>query len=247
MSAPSVWRGRLSFPGATRSLLETGRLMARWAEDLAELVGPELTWESQVEEHADLALVDHWEASHIITLIGRDAEGVERGRGESRLMAGGRGHRIGASGRIVVEAVSPLRRLDVTNSCDVTHWDVMMGALDETAVDAARVLLEELVGMPAHVAGGRWAPTDEALRVIARDPDEDEIDTWLGDLEDVDVAARLDQDAGASALIAERATIEDIETLGEARLVLGEVLAEAGHEDWEERTSLLLLLLTARS
>jgi hypothetical protein len=247
VTAPSIWRARLSFPGATRSLLETGRLMARWAEELAEIVGPELTWEARVEEHADLALVDHWEASHVVTLIGRDAKGVERGRGESRLTAGGRGQRIGGSGRITLEAVGPLRRLDVTNTCDVTHWDVTTGALDETRVDAARVLLEALVGLPAHVSGDRWAPAEDALRVIAEDPAEDDVDTWLGDLDDVDVLARLEQDAGSSALIVEGASIADMDALREARLVLGEVLAEAGHEDWEERANLLLVLLTAKS
>ena len=44
------WRARWVFAGQTRSLLDTGRLMARWAEDAAGLLAPELEWVAQVRE-----------------------------------------------------------------------------------------------------------------------------------------------------------------------------------------------------
>ena len=44
------WRARWVFAGQTRSLLDTGRLMARWAEDAAGVLAPELEWVAQVRE-----------------------------------------------------------------------------------------------------------------------------------------------------------------------------------------------------
>ncbi|HJL15707.1 MAG TPA: hypothetical protein RMH99_08630 [Sandaracinaceae bacterium LLY-WYZ-13_1] len=226
-----TFRARLSFPGESRSLLDTGRLMARWAERIVDVLAPELRWESAVQEHADYAMPRRWQASHVVQLTGIDETGVRRGWGESRLAAGGKGSRLGGTGRIVIETVRPVRHLSVDDHCDVTHWDLRVGAVTRAQLDALIEALEDEIGAEGRLSRGREsAVTGEAPRLVTVDDAEDR-DLWLRDLADAGLRGRVD----GSTLRVVSAALPDVDALFAARVTLGEILAEAGHEDWEDR------------
>ncbi|GAB5541879.1 MAG: hypothetical protein SangKO_016390 [Sandaracinaceae bacterium] len=230
------WRARWVFAGQTRSLLDTGRLMARWAEDAAGVLAPELEWVAQVREHADFGLPGQWQASHVVDLFALRG-GRTVGSGESRLAAGGKGQRIGGSARVEVESVGPVRRLVVDNGCDVARWDVDVGGANARTIDAMRVLLEGEIGAQAALEDERCEPlSDEPVRL---DGEPEDLALWAEDLR----AAGLSAEKRAGGLVVSRARLSDVEALRAARVTLGEIFAEAGHEDWEDRALEALLSL----
>lgn len=234
-----LYRVRVSFPGETRSLLETGRAMARWAEAAVRILAPELSWESVVEEHADFELARQWQQTHVVRLSGAGDDGTERGRGESRLRAGGKGSRIGGTGRVVVRAVGPARQLVADNHCDVTHWDVSVGPIDREGLDRMIGALEEELGAEAQLSAAREDEAAIAPQVLVPDCDPEDAALWLRDLAEVGLTPRRDGDA----LWIESAALPDVDALEAARVTLGEILSEAGHDDWEERALEILLRL----
>jgi hypothetical protein len=234
-----TYRARVSFPGQSRPLLETGRVMARWAEHLVRVLAPELRWDSAVEEHADYELLSRWQASHVVSLVGRDPDGTMRGRGESRLAAGGHGARLGGTGRIAIDTVRPVRHLAVDNHCDVTHWDLEVGSISRAQLDALLESLEAAVGADAQLSSAREAAVEPGERVLARQASDEDLALWLRDLDESGLQARAD----GRDVVVERAHLPDVEALREARVTLGEIYAEAGHDDWEERALDTLLHL----
>jgi len=236
-----TYRARVAFPGESRTLLETGRVMARWADVMVGVLAPELRWQSAVEEHADYELISCWQASHIVSLSGHAPDGALRGRGESRLAAGGKGSRLGGTGRIAVDAVRPVRHLAVDNHCDVTHWDLEVGSISREQLDDLLEALEDAVGAEAELSSAREARVEPGERVLARGATDEDLALWLRDLDESGLRARAD----GRDVVVEGADLADVEALREARVTLGEILAEAGHDDWEARALEALLHLPA--
>lgn len=237
-----LYRARWTFLGETRSLLDTGRLMARWAEEAAALFAPELEWSGEVQVHSDFELAARWETSHVVRL----AAG-ESGGGESRLVAGGRGKRIGGSGRVLLRTADPLRFFEADGHCDVTHWDVRASGATRATIDGIRALLEEEIGANATIGDEHATEYERGPRLVARTTDEADAYMWLGDLDDVGLPARVTLDGETFEVRVEASELETLATLDEARITLGEVLAEAGEEDWAEAAMALLAQLPSRS
>ncbi|MBX3272153.1 MAG: hypothetical protein KF729_17945 [Sandaracinaceae bacterium] len=233
-----LYRARWSFVGQTRSLMDTGRLMARWGEQAAALVAPSLEWTAAVEAHADYALTEAWEASHVVRF-----EAGTRGEGRAQLVAGGRGTKVGGSGRVSVASVDPFAYFDADGHCDVEHWDVSAGGVSEPVIEAARVLLEAEVGAPAAVVVHALERFERGPALVARTADEDEARLWAGDLDDAGIAAGVERDPEGWVVRARAASIASLAQLVEARVTLGEVLGEAGHDDWAARAQALLARL----
>lgn len=235
---PVLYRARWSFVGQTRSLLDTGRLMARWSEQAFELLAPELGFTAEVEEHADYALTEAWETSHVVRF-----RAVGRAEGRSQLVAGGRGTKVGGSGRVTLATWGPFAFFEADGHCDVEHWDVLAGGVTERALDGARALLEGEIGAPAEIVVTELERFDRGEIAVASTEDPDEARLWAGDLEDARLLARVDAEGGRYTVRVAACEASTLEELGEARVTLGEVLAEAGHEDWSARVDRLLARL----
>ncbi|MEZ4336956.1 MAG: hypothetical protein R3B82_10040 [Sandaracinaceae bacterium] len=233
-----LYRARWSFVGQTRSFLDTGRLMARWSAQAIELLAPTLEWTSTVEQHSDYELVESWESSHVVRYRA-DA----RGEGRSELVAGGRGKKVGGSGRVTLTALRPFAFFEADGHCDVEHWDVLAGGVSETAIDAVRLLLEAEIGATAQVVVNELESFARSAVVVASTRDEDEARLWAGDLDDVGLLADAEPEGDGWAVRIRASEVESLEALGEARVALGEVLAEAGHEDWSTRADAVLARL----
>ena len=232
---PLVYRARWVFSGETRSLMDTGRLMARWSEQVVDALAPDLEWSANVEEHADFELVEQWETSHVVRF-----EAGEAGLGISRLRAGGREKRIGGTGRLTVRTVAPLSFFEADGHCNVEHWDIRAAGVDATALDAAQRLLEGEVGKPAAVSVATREEYERGPVEVARSGDEDEARMWTGDLDDVGLASACGVHEGEWIVQMTASEIATLEALEEARVTVGEILAEAGHEDWAQRADDLL-------
>lgn len=237
-----LYRARWSFVGQTRSLLDTGRLMARWSEQAFELLAPDLAWTATVEQHADYELTEAWEASHVVRY-----HAAERGQGRSQLVAGGRGTKVGGSGRVTLAALGPFAFFEADGHCDVEHWDVVAGGLAESAIDAARLLLEAEIGATAKIVVMELERFERGAVVVATTDDEDEARLWAGDLDDAGLIARAAPDEGRWIVRVEASEVASLPGLDEARVALGEVLAEAGHDDWAARADALLARLPDHS
>lgn len=237
---PLLYRARWSFLGDTRPLLQTGRSMARWAEAAAGVLAPELEWAARVQEHADLDLVDRWETSHVVRFTAAAVGG-----GVSRLVAGGRKHRIGGSSRVELRALAPMRYLDADSHCDVTHWDVRLGGIDEAAVRAIRLLLEAELESRAAVANEHVMEYERGPRIAALTDDEEDARLWAGDLEDAGLAAVAGRLEDGWEVRVESSGLASLDDLEQARITLGEVLAESGVEDWAEQADELLAQLSS--
>lgn len=236
-------RARLSFPGSSRGLDETAAAMGAWASAVAALLAPELAWEAEVVERGGVAGEARWGRRHVTRLRGRAGDGTERGRGEVRLVAGGDARRVGGNGLVELETVGPTRYLLCDNHCNVTHWDVLAAPLDERSIDRLRRALEEAVGAPAELGGERRAPLTRAPQILAAGASADDTAIWIEDLASVGVACRGQATPEGVTVIAERALLADVAALAEARVVLGEVLSEAGRADWHERAREVLVRL----
>ncbi len=233
-----LYRARWSFVGQTRSLLDTGRLMARWSEQAFELLAPELAFSAHVEEHADYALTEAWETSHVVRF-----RAAGRAEGRSQLVAGGRGTKVGGTGRVTLASVGPFAFFEADGHCDVEHWDVLAGGVTERALDGARALLEGEIGGPAEIVVTELERFERGEIAVASTDDEDEARLWAGDLEDARLVARAEPDGARWTVRVTACEAATLEELGEARVSLGEVLAEAGHEDWSTRVDPLLARL----
>ena len=234
-------RVRLSFPDRTRPLDETAAIMSEWARAVAPVLAPELRWDARLVESGPLGGGARWGHRHVLALSGASG-GVERGRGEVRLVAGGDAARLGGNGLLELETVSPVRYLLVDNHCNVTHWDLAVAPIDELAFDRARRALEDALGARARLGGERKEPLVRAPQIVAT-ASADEAALWIEDLASVGIACRGQTTPDGVTVIAERADLDDVAALAEARVVLGEVLGEAGHEDWLERARELLVRL----
>lgn len=233
---------RLSFPGLSRSLEETGRAMAAWARAAAGVLAPELTWTTASEESEDLGGDARWGTSVSAELTGRDADGAALGCARVRLAVGGDTSTAGGSSSIEIETVRPYRYLAADNHCDVTHWDLVAAPLTELGIAALRRNLEEVLGRQAELGGERREPIELAAQLLTAAEPEDAA-VWIEDLRSVGIASRGHAGPEGVGVFLERASIEDVGALEEARVVLGEVLSEAGHEDWHERTRHVLVRL----
>lgn len=234
---------RLSFSGASRSLEETGRAMAAWTRAAAVVLAPELSWRTTSETSADHGGETRWGTSLTLELEGRDLEGARLGRARVRLAAGGDASTGAGSSLIALETVRPARYLEVDNHCDVTHWDLVAAPITMEQRDALRRALEDVVGRSAALGGEREEPLTVAAQLVASDASPGDAALWIEDLRSVGIESRgHTSDAGTSVFL-ERASIHDLDALEDARVVLGEVLSEAGHDDWHERTRGLLARL----
>lgn len=236
-------RTRLSFPDQSRGLDETAAVMSAWARAAAAVLAPELRWNAEILESGELGRGARWGARHVVRLVGHDDDAVERGRGEVRLVAGGDGKRVGGNGLVEIESVAPVRRLSADNHCNVTHWDLVAAPLDELQIDRMRRALEDALGVRAQLGGERRAPLSRTAQIVARDARADDAAVWMEDLGSVGVTCRGLTTAEGVTVIAERALLASVTALAEARVVLGEVLSEAGHDDWHERARDLLVRL----
>lgn len=244
MSSAFEVRVRLSFPGETRALAETAAIMEAFARSAARVLAPELSWSAETTAHDEHADDARWASTHVVRLLGRDSEGTQRGRGEVHLSAGGDASRVGGNGLIELETVRPARFLLADNHCDVTHWDLVASPLDEDTFSGVQSALERAVGRPAERGGERREPFTPSAQLLAEGASAEDAALWIEDLGSVGLrsrghAARPD----ALAVLVESADLEDILDLEDARTTLGEVLGEAGHEDWYERARSLLARL----
>ena len=237
---------RLSFPGLTRPLEATGEAMAVWTRAAAKVLAPELTWRTESEEREHLDDDGRWGARFLLELAGTRPDGARHGRARMRLAVGGDKARAGASSSIEIETIAPARHLHADNHCDVTHWDVRASPVTADDIDALRLALEGLLERHAEAGGERRERIERGAQLLGR-TDAEEAALWIDDLRSVGIEARGHTSAGGVSVLVERACIDDIATLDEARVVLGEVLSEAGHEDWYERARHLLVRLPAHS
>lgn len=233
---------RLSFPGLSRSLEETGRAMAAWTREAARVLAPELAWATANEQSEDLGGEERWGTSVTAELTGTDGSGAALGRARVRLAVGGDTSTAGGSSLIEIEIVSPYRYLAADNHCDVTHWDLVAAPLSELGIAALRRKLEEVLGSQAEIGGERRDPIELAAQLLTATEPEDAA-VWIEDLRSVGIESRGHAGPEGVGVFLERASIEDVGALDEARVVLGEVLSEAGHDDWHERTRRVLARL----
>ncbi len=236
-------RARLSFPEHSRGLDETASVMSEWAREAAAVIAPELRWDAQIVERGSPAGSARWGRRHVVKLAGTTDEGTTRGRGEVLLAAGGDATRVGGNALVEIEAVGPTRYLLADNHCNVTHWDLIAAPLEELQIDRLRRALEEAVGASAKVGGERREPLAPAAQVVVASATAEDAATWMEDLALAGIACRGSTTAERVTLIAERATLTDVDALAAARVALGEVLSEAGHDDWHERARDLLVRL----
>lgn len=215
--------------------------MARWSEQAAELIAPGLDWTATVAEHADFELAEAWEASHVVRY-----QAGSHGEGVSQLTAGGRGKKIGGAGRITLRSIRPFAFFEADGHCDVEHWDIVAGGITEQALDAVRLLLEAEIGARANVALGAMEQFELGLVDVATTDDEEEARLWAGDLDDVGLIARADAHESGWMVRVEVSEVGSLVELQEARVTLGEVLAEAGHQEWAEMADALLARMPHR-
>lgn len=234
---------RLSFPGLSLPLDETGRAMAAWTQAAASILAPELTWTTTTEEKEDLGTDARWGTRIFVELIGRDPNAKTHGRARLRLAVGGDATRAGASSSIEIETVQPPRHLHADNHCDVTHWDLTAAPVTEAQVDALRRALEDVLERSAKVGGERRDPLERAAQLVTTSAEAGDAALWIEDLASVGIESRGHATAEGVSVFLERMAMDDVEDLDEARVVLGEVLSEAGHEDWHERARRLLVRL----
>ncbi len=239
-------RARLSFPGASRDLPATAHIMAAWAEAAARAMAPELRWRADVVETEDGGDGERFRTIHVVRLAGTDASGVQRGRGESRLVAGGDAKRLGGNGLVDIETVRPLRYLSADNHCNVEHWDVVAAPIDEHQLEGIRRALEDLMGTTAHVAGERRDPIAPSAQLLVESASTDDAALWMEDLAGAGLACRGHAAERGVALFVDHAALDDVGALEVARVTLGEVLSEAGHDDWDQRWRELLVRLPVR-
>lgn len=238
-----VLRARLSFPGQTRALPETGRAMDAWAREAARVLAPELRWQVYVDEDEDLEGEDRWGTTHVSRIEGEDGEGALKGEGEAHLAAGGDSKKVGGNGLIELQAVGPYRYLLADNHCDVTHWDIEAAPIREEQLVELRRALESVIGEKCEIGGERLDPIERGAQLLAKDASAEDAALWMEDLESVGITCRGHASGDTMTLFVEKASLADVEALREARVVLGEILSEAGHEDWHERARQLLVQL----
>ena len=70
---------------------------------------------------------------------------------------------------------------------------------------------------------------------------------WTADLDDVGLPARVTLEEETWEVRVEASEIANLDELDEARITLGEVLAEAGEEDWADVAEELLAQLPSSS
>lgn len=240
-------RARLSFPGLSRSFAETGRAMSSFVSTTAAVLAPELAWSIVAREVDDLARDDErWSARHVVRLAGVDREGAQRGRAEALLVAGGDAKRMGGNGLCTIETVGPARYLAVDNHCNVTHWDIHAAPLTMAQLTGVRRALEEILGAKSELGGERREAFARAAQVLASSAEPDEAGLWMEDLERAGLASRGLTAAHGVTVYVERASLADVDALDRARIALGEILGEAGHDDWDERARSLLVRLPER-
>lgn len=236
---------RLSFPDLSRSLVETGRVMTAWARAAAALLAPELEWTTAAQFEQDLDGDDRWGTSLAVELVGRALDGRTRGRARVRLTAGGDSKSAGASSAIDVEALAPLRILSTNNHCDVTHWDLVAAPVSAAQIVALRRALEDTLGRSAEEGGARREPLLIAPQLVTTSATASDAALWLEDLRSVGIRSRGQAGPAGLAVFLDGAEIDNFDVLDEARVVLGEVLSEAGHDDWHERARDILVRLPA--
>jgi hypothetical protein len=236
-------RVRLSFPGLSSSLSETAKAMEEWALASARVLAPELRWTTEVRQRGEETDDTHWSSTHVVRLHGTARDGARRGRGEVRLAAGGDMAQMGGNGLVEIEALGPTRYLVADNHCDVTHWDVVACAVDDAQIESLARALESTLGRRAERGGERRDPIARSAQVVGHAASEDAA-LWIEDLDAVGLGCRGHAGPdGRVMVMIEHADLEEILDLEEARVTLGEVLGEAGHEDWYERARALLARL----
>ena len=239
---PMIYRARWSFVGHTRSLLDTGRCLARFGEQAARLLVPDLDWSARVQAHSDLEVADRWETSHVVDLCGGAGA-----RGCARLMAGGRGKRVAGASTLTLETLRPLTFIEINSHCNVEHWDVCGLGVELSVLDAMRAALEAELGATGEVFVGERRGFSRGPREIASTESQDEAQLWAADLDEAGLASSVTERGSRFAVAVTESRVQTFERLTEARVTLGEVLAEAGHEDWRARGDELLAQLTHSS
>jgi hypothetical protein len=235
-------RARLSFPGQTRALSETASVMEAWARVAARILAPELTWIATLEESEEIEGEGRWGTAFVVRLEGSDAHGAARGRGEVRLTAGGDRKRLGGNGLVEIETVRPTRYLLADNHCNVAHWDLSVVPVTDAQLEGLRHALEELIGHRAEIGGERRHELVRGAQLVASGSSDDAV-VWMEDLESVGLSCRGHANGERFTILVERGALRDVEELREARIALGEVLSEAGDEDWHERSRSFLARL----
>src|SRR5690606_10208488 len=137
-----------------------------------------------------------------------------------RLAVGGDASSAGGSSLIEIETVRPCRYLAVDNHCDVTHWDLVAAPIGESGIAALRRELEALLGRSAEIGGERKDPLTIAAQLLTAAAEPDEVALWIEDLSSVGIESRGHAGKGGVGVFLERADIEDVEALDEARVVL---------------------------
>ncbi len=216
--------------------------MRAWTDAAARILAPELDWRADPGRHEDLGRGDCFGERHVAALHGA-AEGAVRGGAEARLVAGGGAKKIGGNGLVEIEAVAPLRYLTADNHCNVEQWDLVAAPIDERQRDALVRALEDAVGAEATLTELGRETIEAGARPLVAAARADDAALWMEDLASVGVTCRGHATDEGLSVFAERATIDDLDALEEARITLGEVLGEAGHDDWHERWRELLVRL----
>jgi hypothetical protein len=217
--------------------------MEVWSLEVASVLAPELRWQAETVAREDRLDEGQWETTRRVRLVGRGRDGVERGRGEVRLEAGGTLTQVGGHGLIELEAVRPVRYLVADNHCDVTHWDVLASPVDEAGAEALVRSLERVLGRELERGGERRDPVARVAQLLGS-ADTEEAALWMEDLDAASIAARGQaMPDGRIAVLLEDTDLDDVFDLEEARITLGELLSEAGHDDWQERARALLARL----
>lgn len=228
------FRERWSLPGRRASPSEVGARMTAWLLDAVQALGGDLSWRTV----DDLSREDDELVHRRLAMEGAEGSSL-RARAQAEL-ALSRGNRPGGSGRVELVRTRPWAHVRIDTHGGEEHWDVEAFGVTEVTFEALREAHARSMGEAAAVGGARKDAPDETPVILARGSGPD-LAQWLSDLEAIGAEARREDDAVVVTSLAP----PDLDELYEARVTLGEILAEAGEDDWEIRALEVLFALTA--
>ena len=129
------------------------------------------------------------------------------------------------------------------NGLEPAHQLFVGGPLTDGQTDQMRRFLEVTLEAGADASTPLKDPVTRGPHLLATDVGDEDGRLWLADLTASKMTAQLVDAPDGRELRLENAQLETIEDLEAARVTLGEILAEAGHEDWDARALLALLHL----
>ncbi len=227
-------RERWSLLGRRADPVDAGARLAGWLLDAVAILAPDASLRT-VEDEARAG------DEVVLRRLGlegtRDGTLVARARCELALS---RGERPSGAGRVELSRVAPWTRVTIDTHGGEEHWDVDAFGVTAATLDRLREAHAAVMGAtPARGGARRDPPEPTPVRIVAADAAQARL--WREDLAALPFDAAVD---GATLAIAP-ARLRGLDEAFAAQVALGEILAEAGVEAWDERALVLLLALDA--